>query len=87
MVDITIGKLLRGIVVTTCSSVIIYFLVVILSPVLPFISLDNFMALILLITIYILTIVTYFLLPSEISETNYAEKTENILQMETQPET
>ena len=87
MVDITIGKLLRGIIVTTCSSVIIYFLVVILSPILPFISLDNFMALILLITIYFLTIVTYFLLPSEISETNYAEKTENILQMETQPET
>ena len=79
MVDISISKILRGGIVTTCSSFIIYFLVVILSPVLPFISLDGIIPLILFITIYILTLLTYFLLPSEISE---KVDTEKLVEME-----
>jgi len=74
MVDISIVKILRAGIVTTCSSFIIYFLVAILSPVLPFISLDGLMPLILLIVIFVLTIVTYFLLPPEIYKNESTEK-------------
>ena len=70
MLKISIGKILRGGIVTVCSSLIIFFLVITLSPALPFISLDGVMPLFLLSIIVILTVITYFLLPPELSDEN-----------------
>jgi hypothetical protein len=78
LVERSIGKILRGGIVTTCSSLIIYFLAVMLSPVLPFIRLDNTTLLILFVIIYALTIITYFLLPPELSKN---EGVENIMDL------
>jgi hypothetical protein len=82
MLEISIRKILRGGIVTIFSSFIIYFLVIILSPILPFISLNGIMPLILLIIIFLLTIITYFFLPPEIPKNKAIENSKSSLHLE-----
>ncbi|MHA2276174.1 MAG: hypothetical protein ACXAC2_10420 [Candidatus Kariarchaeaceae archaeon] len=59
---------LRGIFVAICATLIITFMVLILGPVLPFIVFDNFTSLLLVCLVFFLTIITYFVLPTEFSD-------------------
>jgi len=59
---------LRGIFVAICSTLIITFMVLVLGPVIPFIVFDNFTSLLLVCLVFFLTIITYFVLPTEFSD-------------------
>ena len=68
MVENSLFKILRGVLVAIISSMIIGFMVIILGPLVPFIPFDGVFPLIILLIIFILTLITYFFLPPEIKE-------------------
>lgn len=59
------SEVIRGLFVAIVASLIINFMVLIIGPVLPILSFDGIVPLFILIITVILTLVTYFLLPTE----------------------
>ena len=74
MPKINLVHTLRGIFVAICSTLITSFMVLILGPVLPFIKFDNLTSLLLVCLVFFLTIITYFMLPTEILEQEEQKK-------------
>ena len=61
----SLSEVVRGGFVAIVASLIIYFMILIIVPVLPILSFDGIAPLFILIITIILTLFTYFLLPPE----------------------
>ncbi len=82
MVNFSLSEILRGILVSFISSIIIGFMVIILGPLVPFIPFDGIFPLIILFIIFVLTFITYFLLPSELEEDEEITTTNKMINLE-----
>ncbi|MHA2053188.1 MAG: hypothetical protein ACXAC2_08945 [Candidatus Kariarchaeaceae archaeon] len=79
---INLSEAVRGLLVAIIASLIINFMVLIIGPILPILSYDGIIPLLIFIITIILTLVTYFLLPTEKEQTE--KSLEPLIQLNTE---
>ena len=65
MFTITIKQAVRGFFVAICATIITIFMILILGPVVPFITFNTVTEILLICLVFFLSIVTYFILPKD----------------------